>query len=180
MAFAWETLFLFDCLVAGVIFWRSWQVNREFFTPGVKFRTSLLRRVIVDGGFYFAIMASANFANILTFYLLPPVLKGCLSTLSASLSVVLMSRLMINLHECAEEGILTGTVSLTHTDEIFYSGNESQFMRGASFDLEDDDTKRRPQQFWGEGESDEGLPSYDSLGYKTNTQEERDRKMHIV
>ncbi|KAI0937555.1 hypothetical protein AcW1_001597 [Taiwanofungus camphoratus] len=50
---------------------------------------------------YFAVMASVNLANTLTFYVLQPLLRGVLSTLASSVSVTMMSRLMLNLHEIA-------------------------------------------------------------------------------
>ncbi|KAF8874539.1 hypothetical protein BD779DRAFT_1566256, partial [Infundibulicybe gibba] len=52
-------------------------------------------------------MALSNLANILTFYFCGPFLRGGLSTFSTSISVTMMSRLMLNLHETANVGIFS-------------------------------------------------------------------------
>jgi len=52
-----------------------------------------------------SVMALANLSNILSFYLGGPFSRGIMSTLASSVSVTMMSRLMLNLHETAELGI---------------------------------------------------------------------------
>ncbi|KIM74721.1 hypothetical protein PILCRDRAFT_695652 [Piloderma croceum F 1598] len=52
-------------------------------------------------------MALANLANILTFYLARPTLRGCLSLCASCISVTMMSRFMLNLHSAASAGIFS-------------------------------------------------------------------------
>ncbi|KAJ7751492.1 hypothetical protein DFH07DRAFT_960904 [Mycena maculata] len=61
------------------------------------------------GALYYGAMAMANLANITT-YFVPPLLPGSLSTFANcnSISVLMMSRLILNLHERAGSvGILS-------------------------------------------------------------------------
>ncbi|KAJ7314361.1 hypothetical protein DFH08DRAFT_429984 [Mycena albidolilacea] len=62
---------------------------------------SLIERMLTDGGIYFGIIVIANLANLLTFYFGDVLLSGFLSWFTTSLSVTLLSRLMLNLHEAA-------------------------------------------------------------------------------
>ncbi|KAJ6451152.1 hypothetical protein C8R45DRAFT_1042376 [Mycena sanguinolenta] len=65
-----------------------------------RYRGTLVERMVTDG----IIILLANLANLLTFYVL---LSGFLSWFTTSLSVTLLSRLMLNLHEAANAGIDT-------------------------------------------------------------------------
>jgi len=56
---------------------------------------------------YFAAMAFANLANIITYYLAGPLIRGSLSTFANCVSLSMMSRLMLNLHAKANTGILS-------------------------------------------------------------------------
>ncbi|KAF5352990.1 hypothetical protein D9758_007967 [Tetrapyrgos nigripes] len=73
VASAWEALFLYDSVLLIM----------------------MLRAV------YYVVMALANLANILTFYLAGPYMRGGISTLSSATSVTMVSRLMLHLHENA-------------------------------------------------------------------------------
>ncbi|KAK7466393.1 hypothetical protein VKT23_005116 [Stygiomarasmius scandens] len=106
---------------------KAYETRRELKEEGMLV-PSILVLVVRDGSIYFAVMAVANFLNILTFYLTGPYMRGGLSTFASAVSVTMMSRLMLNLHEVAETGLYTshretcqfGTQSgiLTHlTDE---------------------------------------------------------------
>ncbi|KAF8874537.1 hypothetical protein BD779DRAFT_251463 [Infundibulicybe gibba] len=81
----------------------SMRRHMKFRTRGLTLITLLLR----DGAIYFAVMALSNLANILTFYLCGPFLRGGLSTFSTSISVTIMSRLILNLHETANIGLFS-------------------------------------------------------------------------
>ncbi|KAJ7257464.1 hypothetical protein C8J57DRAFT_1721220 [Mycena rebaudengoi] len=60
-----------------------------------------------DGAGYFCIIIIANAANLVTFYLGDNLLEGFLSWFVTSLSIVLLTRLMLNLHEAAAVGMTT-------------------------------------------------------------------------
>ncbi|KAI0646474.1 hypothetical protein C8Q79DRAFT_1010095 [Trametes meyenii] len=97
LAVSWEALFAFDCMVFTLTVLKTFR-ERHRISSGKHDIVSLILR---DGALYFAVMASVNFANTLTFYFLEPLLRGCLSTFASSVSVTMMSRLMLNLYGSA-------------------------------------------------------------------------------
>ncbi|KAJ7213225.1 hypothetical protein B0H12DRAFT_1156092 [Mycena haematopus] len=60
---------------------------------------SLMQRMINDGSMYFGVIILSNLANVLSFYLGDVLLAGFLSWFTTSLSLTLLSRLMLNLHD---------------------------------------------------------------------------------
>ncbi|KAI0635333.1 hypothetical protein C8Q77DRAFT_1107469 [Trametes polyzona] len=99
LAVSWEALFAFDLMVFTLTVCKTFRERfRHRVTSG---RHDIITLILRDGSMYFAVMASVNFANTLTFYFLEPVLRGCLSTLASSVSVTMMSRLMLNLQGSA-------------------------------------------------------------------------------
>ncbi|TFK47504.1 hypothetical protein OE88DRAFT_1665666 [Heliocybe sulcata] len=103
-ATAWEAGFIYDVLIFVLT------VLRTYRTPNVRLGKSnaggsvnLIYLLLRDGAVYFAIMAFANLSNMLTYYLADDSLRGVLSTFASSISVVMVSRLMLNLYEAAEE-----------------------------------------------------------------------------
>ncbi|KAJ7206854.1 hypothetical protein GGX14DRAFT_637094 [Mycena pura] len=107
LAIPWEALFVYDLLIVGALLYKSAQTRRELGA-----RDTLLGVCIRDGSVYFVAMALTNFANIMTLYFASPLLRGCLSTLAACLSVTMMSRLMLNLHTAECHGIFSTTAHL--------------------------------------------------------------------
>ncbi|KAF9061371.1 hypothetical protein BDP27DRAFT_1406711, partial [Rhodocollybia butyracea] len=100
-AIGWEGLFVFDLFIFGMIMRKAYQM-RGFEEDVQTIRRKSLRSVIVrDGSVYFIMMALANLGNIVTFYASGSFQKGSLTTFAGCLSVTLMSRLMLNLHEAA-------------------------------------------------------------------------------
>ncbi|KAJ7834347.1 hypothetical protein B0H14DRAFT_3871396 [Mycena olivaceomarginata] len=73
-------------------------------------KTPLYQRMATDGSMYFGLIVLANLANVLTFYLGDGLIAGFLSWFTTSLSVTLVSRLMLNLHEAAVPRIATNPV----------------------------------------------------------------------
>jgi len=67
---------------------------------------------------YFGIIVLANVANLLTFYVGDVLLSGFLSWFTTSLSVTLLSRLMLNLHEAANVGIDTAEPNTMELESI--------------------------------------------------------------
>ncbi|PIL27660.1 hypothetical protein GSI_10812 [Ganoderma sinense ZZ0214-1] len=99
IAVAWESLFLFDCTIFSLTLFKTLRERRR--NPVTSGRRDIVSLVMRDGALYFAVMASANLANTITFYVLEPLLRGCLSTAASSISITMMSRLMLNLHASA-------------------------------------------------------------------------------
>jgi len=70
---------------------------------------AIINLLIRDGAIYFVCMFFANLANILTYYIAGPLLRGSLSTMATCMSVTLTSRLMLNLHSVDRSGIFSTT-----------------------------------------------------------------------
>ncbi|CAL1708438.1 unnamed protein product [Somion occarium] len=98
LAVAWEVLFAYDCMIFALTIYKTYQERTR---RNVAALNTLVELIWRDGAIYFAVMASVNAANVLTFYFLSPSLKGVLSTFASSISVTMMSRIMLNLHETA-------------------------------------------------------------------------------
>ncbi|KAJ7624868.1 hypothetical protein FB45DRAFT_1005639 [Roridomyces roridus] len=107
LAFAWESLFVFDSLMFGFTVYKTYSECGSWRGRGIEMRMGWLpihTLMLRDGAMYFGAMALANLCNIVTFYLGGPVLSGSLSTFASSMSVTMMCRLMLNLHETARQG----------------------------------------------------------------------------
>ncbi|KAJ7346061.1 hypothetical protein DFH08DRAFT_1081025 [Mycena albidolilacea] len=110
---SWECLFAFDAMIFGMTTYKGYVTRRDAGGAIMPIHCVLVR----DGAMYFAAMALANLTNIVTFFIGGPLVPGSLATfatwlLSAgyavlSMSVVMMSRLMLNLHEQTDVGVLT-------------------------------------------------------------------------
>jgi len=116
LAGAWEALFVYDLLIFSLTLRKTWKARKDHSITGIN--VPLISLILRDGAIYFAVMALCNLSNILTFYLCGPFLRGGLSTFASSISVTMMSRLMLNLHETAELGIMSTT---EQTMDIAYS-----------------------------------------------------------
>ncbi|KAJ7796393.1 hypothetical protein B0H14DRAFT_3887659 [Mycena olivaceomarginata] len=68
---------------------------------------SLIQRMLNDGSMYFGAIVLTTIANLSTFYLGDLLLSGFLSWFTTSLSVTLLCRLMLNLHEAGAARIDT-------------------------------------------------------------------------
>lgn len=121
LAVAWESMFLFESLIFSLTVYHSWRTRRQYFLPGRNV-PPLLTLVLRDGVLYFSVMALANLSNILTFYIGGPYFRGGISTLASSVSVTMMSRLMLNLHETAKQGILSTRRASTYGTS-YWSGD---------------------------------------------------------
>ncbi|KAH8809496.1 hypothetical protein DL96DRAFT_1628317 [Flagelloscypha sp. PMI_526] len=92
----WLTLLVFDLLVFGLTVWKSYYSTR---IRGQLLSIPIVKLIMRDGAIYSGVMVSANLANIVTYYVPGRFqgAQGCLSILSWSLSVTMMSRLLLNL-----------------------------------------------------------------------------------
>ncbi|KAJ7080172.1 hypothetical protein B0H15DRAFT_487585 [Mycena belliarum] len=80
----------------------AWEA--QIWRSSTRYRGTLIERMLTDGAMYFGIIVVTNLANLTTFYLGDVLLSGFLSWFTTSLSVTLLSRLMLNLHEAAQLG----------------------------------------------------------------------------
>ncbi|KAJ6566455.1 hypothetical protein B0H19DRAFT_1374021 [Mycena capillaripes] len=91
-----------------------------------RYTGTLLWRMTTDGAVYFGIIIIANAVNLAMFYLCDTFLAGFLSWFITSLSMMLLARLMLNLHEAAAEGMTgeepntmeLGTLRIRFLDEL--------------------------------------------------------------
>ncbi|KAJ7135661.1 hypothetical protein C8R44DRAFT_768820 [Mycena epipterygia] len=116
LAVAWEALFVFDAMIFALTVFKTCSTRRR---AGDQANLPIHTLILRDGApppliIYYTAMAFANLCNILTFY---PILSGSLSTFASCMSVAMMSRLMINLHEKADAGVLT-RLDLSFQDDM--------------------------------------------------------------
>ncbi|KAL1941716.1 hypothetical protein VTO73DRAFT_6716 [Trametes versicolor] len=135
LAVSWEALFVFDLMVFSLTLGKT--LSERYRTRVTSGRHDIISLILRDGSMYFAVMASVNFANTLTFYFLEPLLRGCLSTFASSVSVTMMSRLMLNLQgSAAGRDVVASssaypTTSDNSTSMLFTSRISSMPMGGA-------------------------------------------------
>ncbi|KAJ7194500.1 hypothetical protein B0H12DRAFT_1153528 [Mycena haematopus] len=95
LAGAWLALFVFDSLCFGLTLFKTFSTWRQ---PGSEASYLPIHALVLRDG---AAMTLANLSNIITFY---PLLSGSLSTFASCVSVTLMARLMLNLHQTSDAG----------------------------------------------------------------------------
>ncbi|KAF8874535.1 hypothetical protein BD779DRAFT_251481 [Infundibulicybe gibba] len=122
----WESLFAYDSMVFALTLIKTW---RDGWNIKIRARRlTVITLLFRDGTIYFGVTALANLANILTFYFCGPHLRGGLSTFSSSISVTMLSRFMLNLHETTNIGIFSTHVDaldrsqLNYLDDLVESG----------------------------------------------------------
>ncbi|KAI6142717.1 hypothetical protein BKA82DRAFT_2571857 [Pisolithus tinctorius] len=104
LAVPYEALCIFDTLIFGLTAYKTFKVGIR---SDVHSKPNLVVLLFRDGAIYFAIVAIANLANILSFYVAPALMKGGLSTISICITITMVSRLMLNLHKTADAGIFS-------------------------------------------------------------------------
>ncbi|KAJ6564974.1 hypothetical protein DFH09DRAFT_1145416 [Mycena vulgaris] len=121
MAVPWEALFIYDVLIFIALFYKTFAKRKE---SRMMWRSnSIINLLIRDGAIYFVIMALMNLANILTYYIAGPLLRGSLSTMASCMSVTLTSRLMLNLHSVDRTGIFSATSRLESSYSSTYDSS---------------------------------------------------------
>ncbi|KAJ3771491.1 hypothetical protein FB446DRAFT_704602 [Lentinula raphanica] len=102
----WTLVLVYDTLLFGMTLFKAYRARYKPYY-GVKLpggKPSLCTIIIQDGSIYFGVVASVNLINVLSYY--DALLRGnTMSTLASCTSVTLMSRLMLHLHEIANQGI---------------------------------------------------------------------------
>jgi len=101
----WQALFVYDSIVFGATMIKTYRYRSQHLPGGVT--ESLFYLMLRDGIVYYGVMMLANLGNILTFYMAGPILRGCLATFSSSVSVTMISRLTLNLHQLTGQSIIS-------------------------------------------------------------------------
>ncbi|KAE9398763.1 hypothetical protein BT96DRAFT_858890 [Gymnopus androsaceus JB14] len=135
LATAWEALFCYDSILFGLTLYQTHKSRRSITGMG-RLRIPLVSLMLRDGAIYFAVMALANLANIMTFYLTGPFLRGGLSTFASAISVSMLSRIFLNLHSSAQAGIFSTVPTFRLEDDSLSTGFEFDTLR--TEDLIDD------------------------------------------
>ncbi|KAJ6533558.1 hypothetical protein B0H19DRAFT_1272205 [Mycena capillaripes] len=104
LAISWECLFVFDTIIFGLTIYNGYLTRRGV---GQDANMPIHRVMMRDGAMYFAAMAGANLVNLVTFVIPGPLISGSLATFATCMSVTMMTRLMLNLHERTEYGVMT-------------------------------------------------------------------------
>ncbi|KAJ7917357.1 hypothetical protein B0H13DRAFT_2322457 [Mycena leptocephala] len=129
LAGAWEAQLVCDTMVFALTVRRAYVQRTSPLYTG-----SLIQKMLTDGGMYFGIIVIANLANLLTFYIGDILLSGFLSWFTTSLSVTLLSRLMLNLHEAAgiafeDEGATAMELDSLRFQTVLSTANEANVER---------------------------------------------------
>ncbi|KAJ7767733.1 hypothetical protein B0H16DRAFT_336467 [Mycena metata] len=103
LAKAWMGILACDVLVFALTVRQAYMRHHR----SKPYAGSLIPRMLKDGSMYFGVIVLATIANISTFYLGDILLSGFLSWFTSSLSLTLLCRLMLNLHEAGAARIDT-------------------------------------------------------------------------
>lgn len=104
---AWMTLVTYDSIIFGLGIVNAFKTRKEL--QILRHRVSLKVILLRDGTLYFGIVSVVNLINILFFFLGQGCMRGGLAPVASSLSVTLISRLILNLHEVMDIGIYMGS-----------------------------------------------------------------------
>ncbi|VDB89655.1 unnamed protein product [Peniophora sp. CBMAI 1063] len=110
VSFAWMTQAIWDVLIFGLMIRSTFRVRRFREGRTRLTGTNLVDLVWRDGAIYFGIMAVATFVNIGFFYVKDDGIRGTLAPVASSISVSMMSRLFLNLHEAVSSPVNTDGV----------------------------------------------------------------------
>ncbi|KAJ7633308.1 hypothetical protein B0H17DRAFT_1108102 [Mycena rosella] len=97
VAAAWEAQLVCDILILGLTLRRAYTYHR---TVGLR-SGSLLPIMVRDGAVYFGMICLVNLANIVMLYAGDIITAGSLAWFASAISVTMISRLMLNLHDAA-------------------------------------------------------------------------------
>ncbi|KAG1814698.1 uncharacterized protein BJ212DRAFT_1361505 [Suillus subaureus] len=109
---AYVALFVFDLFIFVLTVYRICITN-SFLRLSLITRKNIIDIIFRDGVMFFGVMTLSNMLNILTYYIGSVGLRGSFSTFTSCMSVTLISRLMLNLHQTVD----TGTFSTPTQDD---------------------------------------------------------------
>jgi len=141
VAIGWMALLAYDIIVLALLVAKTY--SRFIESNLVRSNSSpLLTIVFRDGLLYFGAMVLSGIPNLLSYFLFPPILRGSLSTFANSLAAVIMSRIIFNLHQAADD--IQRKETMDTVEETFYSQEREQYFTTMEFDEDyDRDTKKR-------------------------------------
>ncbi|KAJ7138916.1 hypothetical protein C8R46DRAFT_1234155 [Mycena filopes] len=108
-ALSWAVLYAFDTLIFGLTLYHGISMRRKL---GSHSPMALHQIILRDGILYFGVLVLSNLANVLTLVgnddsaAPQPILPGTFATLGNCISITMMSRMMLNLHAQADQGIM--------------------------------------------------------------------------
>ncbi|KAG1867198.1 hypothetical protein DFJ58DRAFT_723886 [Suillus subalutaceus] len=105
-AMAWVAMFIYELLIFVLTVIQTCK-TRGFPRLSLVSRRDILDVIFHDGVMYFAGMTLVNLPNILTYFFVSDIIKGGLGPFTSCMSVTLISRLMLNLHESIDTGIFS-------------------------------------------------------------------------
>ncbi|KAG2367580.1 hypothetical protein BDR07DRAFT_1606022 [Suillus spraguei] len=103
---AWVALSVFDLFIFVLTMYRTYKIN-SLLRLSLITGKDIIDVIFRDGAMFFGVMTLFNITNILTFYIGPVGLRGSLATFTSCMSVTLISRLMLNLHQTIDTGIFS-------------------------------------------------------------------------
>ncbi|KAJ7734026.1 hypothetical protein DFH07DRAFT_130697 [Mycena maculata] len=110
--------------------YRAYKRGREAIAASGSLWTVMIR----DGAMYFGMISLANLANILVFYLGDSNTAGGLSWCTSAISVTMMVRLMLNLHQAAAPD--EGSTHTTNLESIRFAYSRTMPEDGLGSDGE--------------------------------------------
>ncbi|KAI0070130.1 hypothetical protein K474DRAFT_912204 [Panus rudis PR-1116 ss-1] len=162
LAVAWEVLFVYDLMIFILTVYKTFHERTRGGTVAIL--NDIVELIFRDGAVYFAVMACVNAANTLTFYFLSPSMKGMLSTFASSVSVTMMSRIMLNLHQSASIASLPplsngGTSTTAESTSMLFTSRIAMPTQvfGESFLSTDEDTRQHSHSFTNHERIEEGM-----------------------
>ncbi|KAG2345389.1 hypothetical protein BDR05DRAFT_960857 [Suillus weaverae] len=104
---AWVALSVYELLIFVLTVSKIFKIRGLLRLSLIRSRRNIVVVMFQDGAMYFGAMTLFNIPNILTYYCGPDVARGSLSTFTSCMSVILISRLMLNLHKSIDAGIFS-------------------------------------------------------------------------
>ncbi|KAG2114538.1 hypothetical protein DEU56DRAFT_761813 [Suillus clintonianus] len=112
---AWVALFIFELIIFILLVYKICK-TRGLLRLSLFTRSNVIDIIFHDGAMYFGAMTLVGIPNILTYYvdyfltIAKVNTRGSLATFTSCMSATLVSRLVLNLHESMDTGILSTTV----------------------------------------------------------------------
>jgi len=138
LAASWECLFVFDSILFGLTIYNAYTTRRAL---GPNADMPIHRLLVRDGAMYFVATALANLTNIVTFFVGGSLLPGSLATFATCMSVTMMTRLMLNLHQRTEYGVFS-ELHLSEVPDVRFS----TLLELSASSGTDDDQQQEPMQ----------------------------------
>ncbi|KAF7320597.1 hypothetical protein HMN09_00144200 [Mycena chlorophos] len=112
LAASWEGMLFLEALIFALTIYRAFTFRRLSVTgKGLEmapWQSPLMKLLLRDGGWYFLAVVLVNTPNLSMYYVGDPFLAASVSWLSSNLSVVLVARLMLNVHQAARANTSKG------------------------------------------------------------------------